>query len=146
MILGGGLLDADRQAADLPELRYPLPADDDLHAVRALIGPQTEPRCTILIHVTDIATAPWSAALVLPLFASCSVRRLRRRGDRRNADARASQVEYVNFEEGDDGYRVTVPLRVYDSGPGRRARRSVESPWGETHDAEPLSPLKPVRL
>jgi hypothetical protein len=54
-----------------------------------------------------------------------------------------SRVEYVNFQEGDAGFEVTVPLRVY-SVAGGEDPPPVTSPWGETHQPKPLRPCRAI--
>jgi hypothetical protein len=131
MILGGAL--DSFGSGDLRELRY-LYIPMATYMLIAFVGP----RLASLRHLDPlpISRQLMSAALLLPYLLMFCVGYgagaiVATRG--------ASQVEYVNFEESEEGFHVTVPLRVYDV-VWADSPPPVESPWGETHEAEPLSP------
>ncbi|MDP6579082.1 MAG: hypothetical protein QF681_00380, partial [Vicinamibacterales bacterium] len=133
LMLGGGLLGiGDGDVGELRVLYIPMVT----YLLFAVIGPRM-----VSLHHLDalpISRRSMAAALILPylglLCAGYGAGVLVSSGTR-------SAIEYVNFEERTNGYRVTVPLRVYhvawDGCP-----RSVESPQGEVHTPEPLAPFR----
>jgi len=132
MVLGGALLAMD--SGSVRELRF-IYLPMTIYMLFALIGPRM-----VKLHYIDplpISRRPLVAALVLPYFiVVCAGYGI---GALVASDAR-SRLEYVNFEEGEDGYHVTVPLRVYrlalDGQPP-----PVESPWGESQLPRALTPV-----
>jgi len=132
MMLGGALLALE--SGSIRELRF-LYLPMTTYILFALIGPRL---CAL--HYIDALPIPRRslvAALVLPYFllmcAGYGVGAIIARDER-------SRLEYVNFEEGDDGYRVTVPLRVYATAWDGQPP-PVDSPWGESHASEALAPF-----
>jgi len=132
MVLGGALLTLDSGSAR--ELRF-LYLPITIYMLLALIGPRL---CSLhRLDALPISRRSLVAALVIPYFlVLCTGYGI---GAIIASETR-SRLEYVDFEEGDDGYRVTVPLRVYEL--ARRGQPPpVESPWGESHAPEALTPF-----
>ena len=132
IVLGGGLFALE--SGSMRELRF-LYLPMMTYILFALIGPRLG-----ALHYVDalpISRRPLVATFVLPYFIlTCAGYGI---GAILASDAR-SRLEFVNFEEGDEGYRVTVPLRVYALALDGRPL-PVESPWGESHSPRALTPF-----
>ena len=132
VVLGGGLLALE--GGSVRELRFLY-----LPITTYLLFALTGPRLSSLHHVDalPISRRPLVAALVTPyLLLLCLGYGI---GAMIASDA-MSRLEYVNFEESEDGWRVTTPLRVYSLAWDGKPP-PVESPWGETAAPEPLKPF-----
>ncbi|MDH3628361.1 MAG: hypothetical protein OES25_12020 [Acidobacteriota bacterium] len=132
VILGGGLLAFGAGERELRFLYIPMA----IYMMFAVIGPRLAS-----LHYLDplpISRRPLIAMLVVPYFLivclgyGCGAFL---------AAERRSQLEYVNFEEGESGYQVTIPLRTYGFSRDGTVQ-PVVSPWGESHTPELLTPLK----
>ena len=133
VVLGGGLLAMGLGSER--ELRY-LYLPMAIYMMFAVIGPRLAS-----LHYLDALPIPRRsliAMLVIPylllLAAGYGA------GAYLAIETRA-QLEYVNFEEGEEGFHVTAPLRVYKMSQSGTVPAAM-SPWGESYQPDALRPLE----
>jgi hypothetical protein len=133
LLLGGAL--SGFEAGSLRELRFIY-----LPMTTYMLFAMTGPRLAALQYLDPmpLSRKPLTAALLAPyLVVLCAgygagwlVASVTSRGP-----------QWVDFAETKDGYRVTVPLRVYGAAEEGETPR-VSSSWGEVHDAETCVPYR----